>query len=158
MSALWKNSDVGSNASTLTKFLNPASIALVGASEDQSKFGGRLLRMLLKHRYAGKVLPINPARDQLFGLKAYASIEQLDESPDLVVFTVPADKVLEQIEQAGKLGTRGALVISAGFSDSGEQGLQRERQLLDIGARHGMRVMGPNCLGVISAANHMVLC
>ena len=158
MSALWKNSDVGSNASTLAKFLNPASIALVGASEDQSKFGGRLLRMLLKHRYAGKVLPINPARDQLFGLKAYASIEQLDESPDLVVFTVPADKVLEQIEQAGKLGTRGALVISAGFSDSGEQGLQRERQLLDIGARYGMRVMGPNCLGVISATNRMVLC
>ncbi|MBF5005072.1 acetate--CoA ligase family protein [Diaphorobacter caeni] len=154
-----RNRPQGDGASAaVSRFLNPASIALLGASEDQSKFGGRLLRMLLKHRYAGRVLPINPARGELFGLKACASLDQLEGAPDLVVFTVPADKVLEQIEQAGRLGTRAALVISAGFSDAGEQGLARERQLLEISARHGMRVMGPNCLGVVSAPHQLVLC
>lgn len=155
MSAVLKEMSAGPS---IAQLLSPQSIALVGASEDQSKFGGRLFRMLLKHRYAGKVLPINPARDELFGLKTYPSLEQLDVTPDLVVFTVPADKVLEQVAQAGRLGSRGALVISAGFSDAGEAGLARERQLLDLCGSYGMRVIGPNCLGVISAANQLVLC
>ena len=159
MSAVMKKAEHGNvEKATVAQILAPASIAVVGASEDQSKFGGRLFRMLLKHRFAGKVLPINPGREQLFGIKAYPSLEQLDERPDLVVFTVPADKVLGQIEQAGRLGSRGALVISAGFSDAGEVGLRRERELLDICDRYGMRVIGPNCLGVISAANQLVLC
>lgn len=83
-------------ASTLDALLDPASIALVGASEDQSKFGGRLFRMLLKHGYGGKVLPINPSRSSLFGLPAVPGLAALDSAPDLAVFTVGADTVLEQ--------------------------------------------------------------
>lgn len=77
-------------ASTLDALLDPASIALVGASEDQSKFGGRLFRMLLKHGYGGKVLPVNPSRSSLFGLPAVPDLAALDSVPDLAVFTVGA--------------------------------------------------------------------
>ncbi|MBP6622996.1 MAG: acetate--CoA ligase family protein [Alcaligenes sp.] len=145
-------------ASTLDALLDPASIALVGASEDQSKFGGRLFRMLLKHGYGGKVLPINPSRSSLFGLPAVPSLATLDSVPDLAVFTVGADTVLEQAQIAAQMGVRGLLVISAGFADAGERGLEREQALLRICRDSGMRLIGPNCLGMISPSRKLVLC
>lgn len=150
--------DTAACAVSLDRLFSPASIALVGASEDQSKFGGRLFRMLLKHGYDGAVLPINPSRDQLFGLRTAPSLADLDQDPDLVVFTVGADTVLEQARIAAQRGARGLLVISAGFSDAGERGQEREQALLQICREAGMRLIGPNCLGVISPSRRLVLC
>ncbi len=150
--------DTAARAASLDSLLSPASIALVGASEDQSKFGGRLLRMLLKHGYGGAVLPVNPGRDRLFGLPTAPALQDLEQDPDLVVFTVGADTVLEQAEAAARRGARGLLVISAGFSDAGERGREREQALLRICRDSGMRLIGPNCLGVISPSRRLALC
>lgn len=147
-----------SHPATVAELLQPRSVAVVGASEDQTKFGGRLFRMLLKHGYAGTVYPINPARASLFGIPTCASIEATPEPPDLVVMALPRDKVLPSIEAAARRGTRGAIVITAKFSDAGPEGAALERRLVEAARAHGMRLMGPNCLGVISPAHRVVLC
>lgn len=143
---------------TISNIFNATSIAVVGASEDQTKFGGRLLRMLLKHGYAGKVFPVNPTRESLFGLTTYPSLEAIPEGIELVVFTVPRHIVKEQFAAAGEKGARGAIIISSGFSDTDEQGAHLEQELVQQAHDYGMRIIGPNCLGVISSKDGLVLC
>ncbi|WP_429298670.1 acetate--CoA ligase family protein [Paraburkholderia sp. GAS199] len=142
----------------IARLLRPASIAIVGASEDQSKFGGRLLRMVLRHRFAGAIYPINAKRDTLFDLKAYADFDALPTVPDMVVLTVPQPFVKPSIEAAAKMGIRCGLIITAGFSDVGDEGRATENELVRIAHEHGMRLIGPNCLGLISAANRLAAC
>lgn len=142
----------------LGQLLRPGSIAVIGASEDQAKFGGRLLRMLLRHRFPGEIFPVNPSRDTLFGLKAYADLESLPRVPDMVVLAVPQAAVKAQIETAARLGAACGVVITSGFSDADEAGRQLEREIVGIARQGGMRLVGPNCLGIISAANKLVLC
>lgn len=142
----------------MSEILNPSTIAVVGASEDQSKFGGRLMRMLIKHNFKGTVFPINPARDTLFGIKTFNSLEALPQIPDMAVMVLPNSKIKEQITIAGKLGVKSAIVIASGFSDAGEDGAVLEREIVEIAHSYGMRIIGPNCLGIISAVNSLVLC
>lgn len=143
---------------SLKDLLNPRSVAVIGASEDQTKFGGRLYRMLLKHRYDGTVYPINPARDTLFGLKTYASIEATPAAPDMVVMALPRDKVKGEIAACAARGAKAAIIITSKFSDAGPEGAALEREVVAAAAAHGMRLIGPNCLGLISPANRLVLC
>ncbi|SAK62490.1 acetate--CoA ligase family protein [Caballeronia ptereochthonis] len=138
--------------------LRPESIAIVGASEDQSKFGGRLLRMVLRHRFAGAVYPINAKRDTLFDIKAYPDFGALPAVPDMAVLAVPQPSVKGTIEAAAKMGIGCGLIITAGFSDAGEAGRETEREIVSIAREHGMRLIGPNCLGLISAANRLAAC
>ena len=142
----------------VAELLSPRSVAVIGASEDQTKFGGRLYRMLLKHGYGGTVYPINPARESLFGLRTCPRIEDTPEPPDMVVMALPRDKVLPCIEAAAQRGAGAAIVITAKFSDAGAEGAALERQLVTAARQHGMRLIGPNCLGVISPAHRLVLC
>ncbi|TSH95122.1 CoA-binding protein [Verticiella sediminum] len=138
--------------------MNPRSVAVIGASEDQTKFGGRLYRMLLHHGYEGTVYPINPGRDTLFGLKTHASLQALPAAPDMVVLALPRDKVKDQIAAAAERGAKGGIIITAKFSDAGPEGAAIEREIVEIARAKGMRLIGPNCLGLISAANRVVLC
>lgn len=138
--------------------MRPRSVAVIGASEDLGKFGGRLYRSLLAHRFAGEVYPINPVRETLFGRRAYASVAATPEPPDLVVMAVPRDKVLGEVEAAARHGARGAIVITAKFADAGTEGAALERELVAAARTHGMRLIGPNCLGIISPAHQVVLC
>lgn len=142
----------------IARLLRPESIAIVGASEDQSKFGGRLLRMVLRHRFAGPVYPINAKRERLFDIKAYPDFGTLPAVPDMVVLAVPQPSVKDTIESAAKLGIGCALIITAGFSDAGEAGRLVENEIVRIAREHGMRLIGPNCLGLISAANRLAAC
>lgn len=142
----------------IAALLRPASIAIVGASEDQSKFGGRLLRMMLRHRFAGAIYPINAKRDSLFDLKAYPDFAALPTVPDMVVLAVPQPTVKPAIETAAKMGIRCGLIITSGFSDTGEAGRETENEIVRIAHEHGMRLIGPNCLGLISAANRLAVC
>jgi len=142
----------------LGQLLRPGSIAVIGASEDQAKFGGRLLRMLLRHHFPGEVFPVNPSRDQLFGLKSYPDLESLPRVPDMVVLTIPQAAIKAQIETAARIGVRCAVIITAGFSDADEAGRTLEADIVRIAREGGMRLIGPNCLGIISAANKLVLC
>jgi len=142
----------------IARLLRPESIAIVGASEDQSKFGGRLLRMVLRHRFAGPVYPINAKRDTLFDIKAYPDFGALPAVPDMVVLAVPQASVMGTIEAAARMGIGCGLIITAGFSDAGEAGRKAENEIVHIAREHGMRLIGPNCLGLISAANRLAAC
>ena len=142
----------------LKNLLNPGSIAVIGASEDQAKFGGRLLKNLLRHGYAGTIYPINPTKNELFGLKAYSSLGATPTVADAFVVALPAHKIKEQVETAAKIGIKLGIIISAGFSDAGESGRISEAEIVEIARRHGMRLMGPNCLGIVNAQSKIVLC
>lgn len=142
----------------LKTLLNPRSVAVIGASEDQSKFGGRLYKTLLQHQYAGAVYPINPGRDSLFGLKTYPGIAATPQAPDMVVMALPRDKVKDEITACAARGAKAGIIITSKFSDAGPEGLALEHEVVAAAAEHGMRLIGPNCLGLISPANKLVLC
>jgi len=143
---------------SIKSLLNPRSVAVIGASEDQTKFGGRLYKLLLQHQYDGEVYPINPARDTLFGLKTYASVRDTPQPPDMVVMALPRDKVKDEIAACAARGAKAGIIITSKFSDAGTEGLALERDVLAAAAAHGMRLIGPNCLGLISPVNKLVLC
>lgn len=142
----------------VSEFLNPRSVAVIGASEDQGKFGGRVYRMLLHHRFPGTIYPINPNRQELFGRRTYPDVASTPTPADMMVLAIPQPKVKQAIAEAARAGVRGAVIITARFADAGPEGAQVERQLVEIARAHGMRLLGPNCLGVISPANNVVLC
>lgn len=146
------------SAGNLATLLNPRSVAVIGASEDQGKFGGRLYRMLLKHNFDGAVYPVNPIRDTLFGLKTYPSIDATPTAPDMVIMAVPQAKVKDQIAACAARGARAGIIITSKFSDAGAEGAALEREVVRIANAGGMRLIGPNCLGLISPANKLVLC
>ncbi len=150
--------DNANAALALSAYMNPRSVAVIGASEDQSKFGGRLYRMLLRHGYSGTVYPINPARETLLGIKTYRSVAELPEAPDMVVMAIPHAKVLEEVSACAQKGARCGIVITSKFSDAGEEGAALEREVVRAARQGGMRLIGPNCLGVISPAHRLVLC
>ena len=112
----------GSNASGLDAYMNPRSVAVIGASEDQSKFGGRLFRMLLKHGYDGHIYPINPARETLFGVRTYPSVAALPSAPDMVVMAIPQEKVRDTVAACAQQGARCGIVITSNFSFGGVAG------------------------------------
>lgn len=143
---------------SLKTLLNPRSVAVIGASEDQTKFGGRLYKTLLQHQYGGTVYPINPGRDTLFGLKTFPSIDTTPEAPDMVVMALPREKVKAEIVACAARGAKAGIIITSKFSDAGPEGLALEREVVAAAHEHGMRLIGPNCLGLISPANKLVLC
>jgi len=143
---------------SIKSLLNPRSVAVIGASEDQTKFGGRLYKLLLQHQYDGEVYPINPVRATLFGLKTYASVRDTPQPPDMVVMALPRDKVKDEIAACAARGAKAGIIITSKFSDAGAEGLALEREVVAVAAAHGMRLIGPNCLGLISPANKLVLC
>ena len=143
---------------SLKTLLNPKSVAVIGASEDQTKFGGRLYKMLLQHHYDGVVYPINPTRASLLGIKTFASIAVTPDAPDMAIMALPQAKVKDEIKACAARGVKVAIIITSKFSDAGPAGLALEREVVAAAAEHGMRLIGPNCLGLISPANKLVLC
>jgi acetyl-CoA synthetase (ADP-forming) len=142
----------------VAELLAPRSVAVIGASEDQTKFGGRLYRMLLKHGYAGTVYPINPNRAELFGLKTYPDIRATPTPADMVVMAVPRPRVAEMVADCAAIGVRCGIIITSKFSDEGPEGAALEAEIVRTARAGGMRLIGPNCLGVISPVNRVVLC
>jgi len=142
----------------LKDLLNPESVAVIGASEDQSKFGGRVFRSLIHHGYAGKIYPINPMRKTLFGLEAYPSVSATPMAPDMVIMAIPQPKVKDEIAACAERGVRTAIIITSKFSDAGIEGLATELELVALASAKGMRLIGPNCLGLISPAFKLALC
>ncbi len=137
--------------------MNPASVAIVGASEDRRKFGGRILHLLNNQGYKGSIFPVNPVRDEILGHKAYASILDLPKPPDLAILAIPRDLVVQAIADCGAIGTGGVIVIASGFAESGEDGIRLEQEMLATAQAGHLRIIGPNCVGVVSPANHFSL-
>jgi acyl-CoA synthetase (NDP forming) len=150
--------EFGRPPAPIAELMAPRSVAVIGASEDQTKFGGRLYRMLLKHGYAGAVYPINPNRAELFGLKTYPDIRATPEPADMVVMAVPRPRVAEMVAHCAEMGVRCGIVITSKFSDEGPEGAALEVEIVRTARVGGMRLIGPNCLGLISPANRVVLC
>lgn len=139
----------------LGPLLAPSSIAVVGASADEAKPGGRTLAFLQRCGYRGRIYPINPGRSQIAGLPALASLEELPEPVDLVIFAVAAALVPDGLEQAGRAGARSAIIFSSGFREAGPEGADLERGLVEIARRHGITVLGPNCLGYVDVESRV---
>ena len=133
----------------LKAIFKPESVAIIGASRTPGKVGHTLLRNLMECGYGGEIYPINPHADEILGVKCYPTVLEVPGDVDLAVIAVPAPIVLEVAEECGRKGVKALIVISAGFREIGREGAERERRLLEIARRYGMRIQGPNCLGVI---------
>jgi acyl-CoA synthetase (NDP forming) len=137
------------NAS-LDCLLNPRSVAIIGASDDPARIGGRPLAAMLKLGFAGRILPVNPNRREVQGLPAYASIADLPEVPDIAIVAVPAAQVIDVVAALGERGTRAAILFSAGFAEVGGEGIALQAELLAVARRTGLRLLGPNALGLVN--------
>jgi acetate---CoA ligase (ADP-forming) len=136
----------------LTRLINPASIAVIGASESPGSFGARTMENLAT--FEGKLFPINPKRPEIFGHKAYTTIEELPEIPDAVVISVPQEQVTDLVKRCAAKGIGGAIVYSSGFAELGiEDRTAAQRELAKIAKSTGMRIIGPNCVGIINFAS-----
>lgn len=136
----------------LGRLMNPASVAVIGASESAGSFGARTMENLAT--FSGKLLPINPKRDSIFGHKAYPTIEDLPIVPDAVVISVPQEQVADLVRRCAAKGIGGAVVYSSGFAELGnEERTAAQRELAEIAKSTGMRVIGPNCVGIINFAS-----
>jgi len=131
--------------------MNPKSIAVVGANNSPMKMGSIQALSILKDGYQGKVFFIHPKEKTVLGMPAYASPEDLPEVPDLAMLIVPIKSVLPIIESFGKIGTKRAIIVTAGFRETGSAGQKMENELNEVAKRYGMRFVGPNCLGIINS-------
>lgn len=136
----------------LDRFLRPGSIAVVGASTDRSTIGGLLFANLLGSGFPGALLPVNRRHETVQGVVAYPDLASCPLVPDLAIVCVPAEAVAGIVAAAGDLGTRAVCVISAGFAEAGEAGSELQEHLVQIAEARGVRVVGPNCMGVLNGA------
>ncbi|MGH2640936.1 MAG: GNAT family N-acetyltransferase [Actinomycetota bacterium] len=144
-------------ASAVRTILEPETVAVIGASRDETSIGGRLLRNLLTHPFHGTVYPVNPSAPAVQGVKSYATIEDVPGPVDVAFIAVKSSLVAEVAEACGRRGVRGLVVISAGFAEIGGDGPARQRELVEICRRWGMRLVGPNCMGVVNTDPEVAL-
>jgi acetate---CoA ligase (ADP-forming) len=134
----------------LDSFFAPESIALIGASRDQEKIPGRLLSMLRKNEYPGKIYPINPNYPDIDGLKCYKTIAEVGAPIDLAVVIIPARAVVGALEECAAVGVKNAVIISSGFAEEGGDSAAMQDKIVEIAGRTGMRISGPNAEGFMS--------
>ncbi|HJQ65443.1 MAG TPA: CoA-binding protein, partial [Gemmatimonadales bacterium] len=137
--------------SELDAILRPRSVAVIGASRNAGTIGNEILSNIVRHGFTGAVFPVNPRAKAVHAIKAYPAVGDIPDPVDLAVIVVPKELVLPVVEQCGAKGVRGLVVISAGFKEVGAAGALTERQLVTLVRRYGMRMVGPNCMGVLNA-------
>lgn len=137
--------------SQLTPFFNPSGVAVIGASADPRKLSHGVLRNCLSHGFTGAVYPVNPRAQEILGLPCYPDIEAVPDPVELAVLMVPAAACSGVLAACGRRGLKAAIVISGGFREVGADGLALEQELLRIAGQHGMRLIGPNCVGTLDA-------
>lgn len=137
----------------LDKLINPRSVAVVGASDDPVRISGRPLAYLKKHGFAGAIYPINPNREVVQGVKAYPSLMDLPEAPDVAIIAIPAQHVLQAVREAGQKGVAAAIIMSSGFAEAGGEGIETQKELARLGREGGVRLIGPNCVGLFNATS-----
>ena len=136
---------------SLRALLQPHSIAVIGASRRQGTIGNKLFHNILQQEFRGVVYPVNPNAEAVASVKTYPSVLDIPGEVDLAVVIVPAETVDQVMEQCGQKGVRGIVVISAGFGESGPEGIERQERILGTARRYRMRLIGPNCMGIINS-------
>lgn len=144
-------------AASLLPLFFPRSIAVIGASNDPASIGAKLFNNILSEGFTGPLYPVNPSSKVVRSVKAYSTIGEVPDQVDLAFVVVPQRFVLEVARQCAAAGVRGLVVISAGFSEVGEEGAAAEEELLDIVRNAGMRMVGPNCMGLLNTASSVRL-
>jgi acetyltransferase len=134
----------------LDTIFRPETVALIGATDKPGSVGRTVMRNLISNPFGGTVYPVNPKRPNVLGIKTYPSVSEIPERVDLAVIVSPAPTVPAIIRECAEAGVEGAIVISAGFKETGEEGAELEREVLEEARRGRIRVVGPNCLGVMS--------
>jgi acyl-CoA synthetase (NDP forming) len=135
---------------SLHALLAPRSIAVVGASSDPGKAGGRPLHYMLQLGFQGELYPVNPRREEVLGLRCYPSLAELPAVPDLCVIAVPQADVESYLEQCGELGIKAAITFASGYAETGDEGRAQQERLRDLALEHGIALAGPNCLGLVN--------
>jgi len=155
--ARFEQRDATAAINAVSRLLRPRSVAVIGASRRRGTIGGELMHNLVSHGFHGPVFPINPASPVVQSVLAYESVDDVPNDVDLAVIAVPAAEVLQVAEGCARKGVQGLVVISAGFAETGPEGREREQQLMQICRSAGMRVVGPNCMGVINTDPDIML-
>ncbi len=140
------------NNESLRNFFAPQSIAVIGASRQPGTIGYQIVHNLLEHRFEGVVYPVNPKATAIHSVPAFPSVSAIPGPVDLAMVVVPKQFVLDVVDECGRKGTKAAVIISAGFREIGGEGIERERQLVDLARSYEMRLVGPNCMGVLNTA------
>ena len=140
-----------SAAAAVASFLRPSSVAVIGASRRRGTIGGELFRNLLRGEFEGPVFPVNPLADVVQSVSAYPTVGDVAGPVDLAVIVVPARTVIEVARQCGRKGVKALLVISSGFAEVGPEGAELQGELVEVARAHGMRIVGPNCMGLVNA-------
>ncbi len=133
----------------LETLFSPKSIAVIGASRSEGKLGYAVLANIVRSGFGGAIYPINPGADEILGLPVYPDIETIEGTVDLAVIVIPAKFVLDELEKCGRKGVGSVIVITAGFRETGHEGLLAERKMAELAKKYHMRIVGPNVLGVI---------
>lgn len=133
----------------LDKVFNPQNVAIIGASDKEGSVGYAIVKNFTQLGYKGKVYLVNLRKPEILGIKTYQKIEQIPEPVDLAMIATPAKTVPEVMEECGKAGVKGAIIVSAGFKETGAEGKALEDKILEVKKKYGMRVIGPNCIGII---------
>jgi acetyltransferase len=141
---------LSSPADGLNVFFQPANVAVIGATETPGSVGRTILWNLIRNPFGGTVFPVNPKRTSVLGIRAYPSVGQLPCPADLAVIVTPAQSVPGLVRECVAAGVKGAIIISAGFKETGPSGAALEQEILEIARRGRMRIVGPNCLGVMN--------
>jgi acyl-CoA synthetase (NDP forming) len=142
----------------VARILHPRSVAVFGASDSRDKFGGRIMHFLLRHGFAGEVLPINPRRAEVLGRRAYPAIAAAPSPPDVAILAVPGASLVATVREAAAAGVGCCVIISTGFAEAGAEGARRQADLVAIARESGMRLVGPNCMGLIVPHHRLALC
>ena len=134
----------------LNVFLNPKSVAVIGATERPGSWGSFIMEGLLSRPYPGHIYPVNHQAETVFGLRAYKGVEEIPEPPELAIFTIPEASVEATVRECGQKGVRGITIITAGFGEAVAEGKQREADLVRLARSYGMRLLGPNVSGTFN--------
>ncbi len=138
---------------SLRAFLKPRSVVVVGATQRRTAIGNKVFRNLLKQELQGTVYPVNPNAEYVASVKAYSTVLDIAGPVDLAVVVVPAGSVHQVVQQCGRKGVHGGVVISAGFAETGDEGRRSQERLVETARSYGMRLVGPNCMGIINTAS-----
>ena len=139
----------------LDKIFNPQNVAIIGASDVEGSVGYAIVKNFTQMGYTGKVYFVNIRKPEILGVKTYPTVDQIPEPVDLVIIATPAKTVPDVMEECGKAQVKGVIIVSAGFKETGPAGKALEEKILEASKKYGIRVIGPNCIGIIRPRNNL---